>query len=70
MKIILNGGEETLSGPIKIKDFIEEKGWKPDRIAVELNLQIIDRENWTDVMLKEDDRLEILQFVGGGTING
>jgi thiamine biosynthesis protein ThiS len=39
---------------------------KPDRVAVELNREIVPRDRWSQTMLKDGDRLEIVQFVGGG----
>jgi sulfur carrier protein len=39
---------------------------KSDRIAVELNLEIVPRAQWESVQLKDGDRLEIVHFVGGG----
>jgi len=36
-------------------------------VAVELNLDIVPREQWVGTQLAEGDRLEIVHFVGGGT---
>jgi thiamine biosynthesis protein ThiS len=41
-------------------------GMKPDRIAVELNRELVPRERWTATQLDDDDKLEIVHFVGGG----
>ena len=51
---------ETLSA------LISELGMKPDRVAVELNREIVPREQWTQTVLQDGDRLEIVHFVGGG----
>ena len=40
---------------------------KPDRVAVELNRDIVPRDRWGETALYEGDRLEIVQFVGGGS---
>jgi thiamine biosynthesis protein ThiS len=40
---------------------------KPDRVAIELNREIVPRDQWPQTPLHEGDRLEIVQFVGGGT---
>ena len=40
---------------------------KSDRVAVELNREIVPRERWSGTRLSEGDRLEIVHFVGGGT---
>jgi sulfur carrier protein len=39
---------------------------KTDRVAVELNLDIVPRATWESTVLKDGDRLEIVHFVGGG----
>jgi len=39
---------------------------KPDRVAVELNRELISRDRWTETQLADDDKLEIVHFVGGG----
>lgn len=45
---------------------IERLGMKPDRVAIELNREIAPRDRWSEVALKDGDRLEIVHFVGGG----
>jgi thiamine biosynthesis protein ThiS len=40
---------------------------KPDRVAVELNREIVPRNLWPQTPLKNGDRLEIVHFVGGGS---
>ena len=39
---------------------------KPDRVAVELNRDIVQRDKWAATALNSGDRLEIVHFVGGG----
>ena len=45
---------------------IENLGMKQDRVAVELNRNIVPRDQWAATKLSEGDQLEIVQFVGGG----
>ena len=66
VEILLNGKKENILKPITIKDFIQAKGWEPDRIVVEINLEILSKNAWAEVVLKENDHVEILGFVGGG----
>jgi sulfur carrier protein len=65
MKITINGQEQT-SAPITLAQLIEQLGMKQDRVAVELNRDIVPRARWTATNLSEGDRLEIVHFVGGG----
>ena len=45
---------------------IESLNMKSDRVAIELNREIAPRGRWPQTVLKDGDRLEIVQFVGGG----
>lgn len=47
-------------------DLIAELQLAPERIAVELNQNVVRRIDWAETKLKPDDRIEIVHFVGGG----
>ena len=47
--------------------FIELLGMKGDRVAVELNREIVPRAQWPVTNLQDGDQLEVVHFVGGGT---
>jgi len=66
LKIIVNGKEEILEGEKSLLDFLVAKEINPDTVVLEHNHQIIKKENWSQVLLKEKDNLEVLRFVGGG----
>lgn len=65
MKIVLNGVEEQISQKT-IADLLKAKGLVPERVVVEVNLQIIGKDEYPSYILKENDHVEILRFVGGG----
>jgi sulfur carrier protein len=65
MKIVINGQEQTYA-PITLAELVEQLGMKQDRVAVELNRNIVPRSQWQETNLAEGDRLEIVHFVGGG----
>ena len=65
MKIIINGQEQT-SAATTLALLIEQLGMKQDRVAVELNRDIVPRAKWAETNLAEGDHLEIVHFVGGG----
>ena len=48
------------------KMLVERLGMKVDRVAIELNRDIVPRDRWGDTVLNESDRLEVVHFVGGG----
>ena len=66
MKIKVNGQIETVKEEITILDFVESKGLNPQNVVVEYNLNIVKSEQWNQTILKENDSLEVLSFVGGG----
>ena len=66
MKLQVNGEEHEVPGTLTLAAFIEQLGMRPDRVAVELNREIVAREQWPASQLREGDRLEIVHFVGGG----
>ena len=67
MKFQINGEERDFVGPLSLSGLIANLALKPDRVAVELNRQIVARELWPGTELREGDRLEIVHFVGGGS---
>ena len=66
MRIQVNGREYELPGAISVLHFIESLGWDARKIAVERNLEIVPRSAHATTLLHEGDRLEIVNFVGGG----
>ncbi len=66
MKLQINGEERELTEGLTLAVLLEQLGMKADRVAVELNREIVRRELWPQTRLKCGDRLEIVQFVGGG----
>jgi len=66
MKIKINGKENTIQGMNSLIDLIKNRGFQDSSIVIEHNLKVIPREKWTEVMLRDGDRLEIVSFVGGG----
>ena len=68
MEIILNGERRELTEGLSVLDLVQKLGLSADRLAVELNLKIIKREQWASSSLKQGDRIEVVQFVGGGNL--
>ena len=68
MQLLVNGVSKTCAEAISVAEFIERMGMKGDRVAVELNREILPRGRWMETQLRDGDRLEIVQFVGGGGI--
>jgi len=66
MHLFINGDEKSFADSLSLAELIEQLGMKSDRVAVELNREIVSRSQWPETTLKDDDRLEIVHFVGGG----
>lgn len=64
--MIINGKEMDFSEGITIKNLIEQLNLNPDTIVVELNLEIVSKDEYTSRKLSKKDRIEIISFVGGG----
>jgi thiamine biosynthesis protein ThiS len=67
VELQINGESKTYNIPLTLAALISSMGLKPDRVAVELNLDIVPRDRWAVTNLSDGDRLEIVQFVGGGS---
>lgn len=69
MKIQINGEEKIFDSPGSptLATLVDSLGMKSDRIAVELNREIVPRDRWSATALKDGDQLEIVHFVGGGS---
>lgn len=64
--IRVNGKQETFEGTISLKAYVEKKGYRPERIAVERNGEIVPKAKYPEVILCPGDKLEVVSFVGGG----
>ncbi len=66
MTLTINGEHREFPELPNVAALVEHLGMKGDRVAVELNLNIVPREGWSSTELHEGDHLEIVHFVGGG----
>jgi sulfur carrier protein len=66
MKVKVNGKEQIIEEGLTLSAFISDKALVPERVVVEHNGRIAPKDEWKDIFIRENDRLEILSFVGGG----
>ena len=66
MQLTINGEAKIFDKVTSLLSLVEHLGLKADRLAVELNLEIVPRSSWAATSLKDGDKLEIVHFVGGG----
>ena len=64
--IYLNGKQIEYTLGMSVKEFLEGQGFTIARIAVELNEEILPKAQYENTILQEEDRLEVVHFVGGG----
>jgi sulfur carrier protein len=66
MEILLNGKPKDVEPGATLLSLLKEKGLKPGQVVVEVNQEIADWKRYDDILLRERDCVEILEFVGGG----
>ena len=66
MTVQLNGKELTLKNVMNLRGLVQDLKLKPQNIVIELNEEIIKRDDWNNTLIQEKDRIEIISFVGGG----
>ena len=69
MDIQVNGERHRLGSEATVLDLLKKVVSTPDGVAVELNLKIIDRKDFSQTVLREGVRVEIIRFVGGGSFH-
>jgi len=69
-KIQVNGKEQILeTGSISIIELVKlNKVLNADMVSVQLNGQFVDREGYNDTLVKDNDEVDFLYFMGGGSL--
>lgn len=70
MKIVVNGEEREIEEGSTVAGLVRRLALAPERVAVELNREVVRRARWEETKLSEGDRVEVVHFVGGGSENG
>ena len=66
MKLIINGDHKEFEGDKSLGDIIKELQIEDKVMASAVNMQIVKKDDWKTFILQDGDRIELLQFVGGG----
>ena len=66
IKIVVNGKHLTVNLKYSLKNLIEKLKTSSDKIAIELNEDILDKKKINKIFLKNKDKIEIVHFIGGG----
>ena len=66
IKIILNGKSRSLQKTISVHDLMRSLKLSTDKVAIELNKEIVNKKTIKSLYLKNKDKVEIVHFIGGG----
>lgn len=64
--MICINGMEIDKDELKLCDYLEENSFNRNRIAIELNGEILPKSEYSEAVLVDGDKVEIVNFVGGG----
>jgi sulfur carrier protein len=66
MRVRINGKERELPEATTLLQLLQERGLDPRMVVIEHNYEIVPRERYDEIVLREGDNLEIVQMVAGG----
>jgi sulfur carrier protein len=66
MKLIINGEIKEFSENVTLENVLKELGLTDKVMAAAVNMEIVKQNQWATYTLKDNDKLELLDFVGGG----
>jgi thiamine biosynthesis protein ThiS len=66
LRVYLNGESKDVRESLTLADLVADLDLPAVRIAIELNRTVVRRSDWSQTTLSENDRIEVVHFVGGG----
>lgn len=66
MNIIINGETKEISKQVNLSELLKLLALPSERIAIELNKEVVRKKDWENIQVGDGDRLEVIHFVGGG----
>ena len=66
MQVTINGKAKNLNGELSIRDLLKELQVEEKIVALSINANLVKRDTWDSTLIKENDKIELLQFMGGG----
>ncbi len=66
IKIIVNGKQMSVKFKFSLKNLIDKLKLPLNKVAIELNREIINKKNINKIILKSNDKIEVVHFIGGG----
>lgn len=69
MNIKVNGEDKNIKDGVTVTEILKiENVEMPDMVSVQLNDEFVDRDKFPDTVLKENDKIDFLYFMGGGAL--
>ena len=66
MNIVINGDIREFNSGITLAEILKELSLDGKVMAAAVNMEIVKQNEWDSFVLKDSDKLELLDFVGGG----
>ena len=66
IKIKINGKIKSIIQDYKLSDLLKHLKIPLNKVAIELNERIINKQKINKIKLKNNDKIEIVHFIGGG----
>jgi thiamine biosynthesis protein ThiS len=67
IEVAVNGEMREIPAGLNVRQMLQHLGLDPQRVAVELNRSIVGKANWDATNVVADAKIEIVEFVGGGS---
>ena len=66
MEVTVNGEKKEMAKEVNLDELLENLSLPRERIAVELNKEVVRKKDWATIRVRDADKIEIVHFVGGG----
>jgi thiamine biosynthesis protein ThiS len=66
VKVFINGETKEISKQVNLLELLREFSLPSERIAIELNREVVRKKDWESILINDADKIEIVHFVGGG----
>jgi sulfur carrier protein len=66
MRVFINGEAKEIENDLNLTDLLNHFSLPDERIAIELNKEVVRKKDWETIRVKDADKIEIVHFVGGG----
>ena len=66
ISVTINGEKRAVPTEVNLDKLLELFSLPKQRVAIELNNTVVRRADWPETIIRDDDRVEVVHFVGGG----